>query len=71
MNVETEKIKASLSDIMTWMRNNFMKLNNDKTQISWIGSMKNCNIKYMRDKNFIPSNPYSRSIPGMFVVVFE
>ena len=30
-----------------------LKVNNDKTQISWIGSMKNCNIKYMRDKNFI------------------
>ena len=30
-----------------------LKVNNDKTQIAWIGSCRNSNIKYMRDKNFI------------------
>ena len=30
-----------------------LKINNNKTQISWIGSKKNCNIEYMKDKNFV------------------
>ena len=30
-----------------------LKVNNDKTQIAWIGSSRNSNVKYMRDKNFI------------------
>ena len=30
-----------------------LKMNNDKTQIAWIGSRKNSNVKFMRDKNFI------------------
>ena len=30
-----------------------LKINNDKTQIAWIGSSRNSNVKYMRDKNFI------------------
>ena len=30
-----------------------LKINNEKTQIAWIGSSKNSNVKYMRDKNFI------------------
>ena len=30
-----------------------LKMNFEKTQIVWIGSQKNSNIRYMRDKNFI------------------
>merc|ERR1712240_566635 len=30
-----------------------LKINNDKTQIVWIGSSINCGIKYMTDRNFI------------------
>ena len=30
-----------------------LRVNNEKTQISWIGSRKNCGIEYMRDRNFI------------------
>lgn len=30
-----------------------LKVNTDKTQIAWIGSSRNSNVKYMRDKNFI------------------
>ena len=30
-----------------------LRMNNDKTQIQWIGSRKNSNVKYMSDRNFI------------------
>ena len=30
-----------------------LKINFEKSQIIWIGSRKNCTIRYMRDKNFI------------------
>ena len=30
-----------------------LEINFEKTQVVWIGRSKNCNIKYMRDKNFI------------------
>merc|ERR1712240_66749 len=30
-----------------------LKVNNDKTQIVWIGSSINCGIKYMTDRNFV------------------
>ena len=30
-----------------------LKINNDKTQIVWIGSSKGCDTRYMRDRNFI------------------
>ena len=39
-----------------------LKINFDKTQIIWIGSQKNCGIKYMRDKNFVWD-------PGTFTVL--
>ena len=30
-----------------------LKINNDKTQIAWVGNKKNCGDGYMRDRNFI------------------
>ena len=39
-----------------------LKINTDKTQIVWIGSMKNCNIRYMRDRNFLWD-------PGIFKIL--
>ena len=30
-----------------------LRVNNEKTQIAWIGRSRNCNIEYMRDRNFI------------------
>ena len=30
-----------------------LKINNDKTQIAWVGNKKNCGDVYMRDRNFI------------------
>lgn len=30
-----------------------LKINNEKTQILWIGSQKRCGSKYMRDRNFV------------------
>lgn len=29
-----------------------LKVNNDKTQIVWIGSRRNCGLRFMRDRNF-------------------
>ena len=29
-----------------------LRVNNDKTQLIWLGSRKNCGIRYMKDKNF-------------------
>ena len=30
-----------------------LKINFQKTQVVWLGSQKNCNIRYLRDKNFL------------------
>ena len=30
-----------------------LHINFDKSQVIWIGSRRNCNLKYMRDKNFV------------------
>ena len=30
-----------------------LNINNDKTQIIWIGSRRNCGLRFMRDRNFI------------------
>ena len=30
-----------------------LKINNEKTQISWIGRSRNCKVEYLRDRNFI------------------
>ena len=30
-----------------------LKINNEKTQISWIGRCRNCKVEYLRDRNFI------------------
>ena len=39
-----------------------LRMNFEKTQIVWIGSKKNSNVRYMRDKNFIWN-------PGIFKVL--
>ena len=44
---ETIKILDSFSKISG------LKINNDKTQIAWIGSKKDCKIEYMKDRNFV------------------
>ena len=30
-----------------------LKINNEKTQLSWIGRCRNCKVEYLRDRNFI------------------
>ena len=39
-----------------------LKINNDKTNVVWIGSMKNSEVRYMRDENFCWN-------PGIFKVL--
>ena len=39
-----------------------LKLNNDKTQVVWIGSKKNSKVRFLRDKNFCWD-------PGIFQVL--
>ena len=48
-----QSFREAIKMLDTFSAMSGLNVNNDKTQISWIGSMKNCNIKYMRDKNFI------------------
>ena len=39
-----------------------LKMNTEKTQVVWIGSRKNCNVKYMQDRNFVWD-------PGIFKIL--
>ena len=45
--------EACISCLENFTKLSGLKMNFEKTQIVWIGSQKNSNVRYMRDKNFI------------------
>ena len=45
--------EASISCLENFTKLSGLRMNFEKTQIVWIGSTKNSNTRYMRDKNFI------------------
>ena len=45
--------KEAIHIIESFTKISGLKMNNDKTQIAWLGSKKNCNTKYMTDRNFV------------------
>ena len=49
---EENSFKATINTLDIFSSISGLMINNDKTQIMWIGSRKNCNIKYMRDRNY-------------------
>ena len=49
---EESSFKATVDTLDTFSKISGLIINNDKTQIMWIGSRKNCNTKYMRDRNY-------------------
>ena len=49
---EESSFRAAIDTLDNFSRISGLIINNDKTQIMWIGSRKNCNIKYMRDRNY-------------------
>jgi hypothetical protein len=48
-----KSFKEAIHTLNKFSKMSGLHMNTEKTQIVWIGSRKNCNIKYMRDKNFI------------------
>jgi exonuclease III len=48
-----KSFNETMSVLSKFTRISGLKVNIDKTQIVWIGSMKGSDIRYMRDKNFI------------------
>ena len=48
-----ESFTESIKLLETFSKISGLRVNNDKTQIAWIGSSRNSNVRYMRDKNFI------------------
>ena len=48
-----KSFEACISCLEDFTKLSGLKMNFEKTQIVWIGSQKNSNIRYMRDKNFI------------------
>jgi hypothetical protein len=52
----------AIATLLKFSKISGLKMNTEKTQVVWIGSRKNCNIKYMRDENFVWN-------PGTFKVL--
>ena len=48
-----QSFKEAIGVIESFTKISGLKMNNDKTQIAWLGSQKNSNTKYMIDRNFI------------------
>ena len=48
-----ESFTEAIKMLDTFSKISGLKVNNDKTQIAWIGSSRKSNVRYMRDKNFI------------------
>ena len=48
-----ESFTEAINTLDTFARLSGLKINNEKTQIVWIGSTRNCKKKYMRDRNYI------------------
>ena len=49
---EENSFKAAINTLENFSSISGLKINNEKTQIMWIGSRKNSNMKYMRDRNY-------------------
>ena len=48
-----KSFKEAINILETFGKISGLKINNDKTQIAWLGSEKNSNTKYMIDRNFV------------------
>ena len=48
-----ESFKAAIETLDSFSKLSGLKMNNEKTQIVWIGSKRNCGDIFMRDRNFI------------------
>ena len=57
-----ESFKESIQTLKKFAFFCGLKLNNDKTQVVWIGSKKNSKVQYLRDMNFCWD-------PGIFQVL--
>ena len=62
MDGSRESFKESIQTLTKFALFSRLKLNNDKTQVVWIGSKKNSNVRFLRDKNFCWD-------PGIFQVL--
>ena len=47
-----EGFNATITLLSQFARMSGLKINFEKTIVTWIGSRKNCNTRYLRDKNF-------------------
>ena len=47
-----EGFKATIETLDNFSNISGLIINNEKTQLMWIGSRKNCRIQYLRDRNF-------------------
>lgn len=48
-----QSFKEAIGVIESFTKISGLKMNNEKTQIAWLGSQKNSNTKYMIDRNFV------------------
>ena len=48
-----KSFKETILTLDQFSRYSGLKMNADKTNVIWIGRNKNCDIRYMRDRNFI------------------
>ena len=48
-----QSFNEAISVLLKFAEISGLKMNIEKTNISWIGSTKHCNVRFMRDKNFI------------------
>ena len=52
LDVSEESFKESIQTLKKFALFSGSKLNNDKTQVVWIGSKKNSKVRFLRDMNF-------------------
>jgi hypothetical protein len=57
-----ESLRECIKTLKAFTLMSGLRMNNDKTQIVWIGSRKNCKVRFMRDMNFCWD-------PGIFKVL--
>ena len=47
-----ESFRKTIEILSTFAKISGLKINFEKTVVTWIGSRKGCNVRYLRDKNF-------------------
>ena len=57
-----DSFRESINVLLRFSEMSGLKINNEKTQVVWIGSQKNCQIRFLRDRNFCWD-------PGIFQVL--